>query len=87
MDLKIGKIRKISAAGNLKAEASVIVENALSLNKIKVIEGSNGLFISMPSEKYTDSEGTDKYAPFFHPIDKESREALQKLVLDAYNEL
>ena len=48
---------------------------------IKVIEGEKGLFIAMPSRKSSDGE----YRDIAHPINTQTRDKLQKLVLEAYD--
>ena len=48
---------------------------------IKVIDGEKGLFIAMPSRKSSDGE----YRDIAHPINTQTRDKLQKLVLEAYD--
>ena len=49
---------------------------------IKVIESDKGLFIAMPSRKTPNGEFKD----IAHPINTETREMLQKLIIEKYNE-
>jgi len=49
---------------------------------MKVIEGNDGLFVSMPSRKR--SNGT--YQDIAHPINKDMRELIETSVLKAYEE-
>ena len=51
------------------------------VHDIKVIEGEKGLFIAMPSRKSSDGE----YCDIAHPINTQTRDKLQKLVLEAYD--
>lgn len=83
MKIRVDRINKTNSEGNIKAYASVVLDDALVLTGIKVVEGSNGLFISMPSRQY-EQNGEKKYADLFFPITKEAREELQKTVLEAY---
>ena len=66
----------------LKAIASVTIGNALVVHDIKIIDGSEGLFIAMPSRK----TGENDYRDIVHPINAESRAILIEAVLNAYNE-
>ena len=50
-----------------------------SENRI-VIESQNGLFIAMPSRKTPNGEFKD----IAHPINAETREKIQKAILEAY---
>ena len=79
------KITKIvdKPDSSLKAFASVTLDGYFAVHGIKVCEGENGLFVSMPSTSYT-SNGETKYRDTFHPITKGAREALNQEVLDKY---
>ena len=76
------RIRKIEKEGKMKAVVSITIENEFVVHDIKVIEGEKGLFIAMPSRKAGDGEFRD----IAHPINSETRETLQKLILEKYKE-
>ena len=83
MNITDVRIRKISAEGKMKAIVSVTFENQFVVHDIKVIEGQNGLFIAMPSRKTPDGEVKD----IAHPINTETREQIQKAILDEYEKV
>ena len=83
MNITDVRIRKISAEGKMKAIVSVTFENQFVVHDIKVIEGQNGLFIAMPSRKTPDGEFSD----IAHPINTETREQIQKAILDEYEKV
>ena len=83
MNITDVRIRKISAEGKMKAIVSVTFENQFVVHDIKVIEGQNGLFIAMPSRKTQDGEFKD----IAHPINTETREQIQKAILDEYEKV
>ncbi|ABG86266.1 septation regulator SpoVG [Clostridium perfringens] len=83
MNITDVRIRKISAEGKMKAIVSVTFENQFVVHDIKVIEGQNGLFIAMPSRKTPDGEFKD----IAHPIDTQTREQIQKAILDEYEKV
>ena len=64
----------------MKAVASVTFDNEFVIHDIKVIESQNGLFIAMPSRKTPNGEFKD----IAHPINAETREKIQKAILEAY---
>lgn len=76
------RIRKIAAEGKMKAIISITIDNEFVVHDIKVIEGQNGLFIAMPSRKTPDGEFKD----IAHPINSDTREKIQSLILEAYAE-
>ncbi len=80
MNITDVRIRKMDKEGNLKAIATITLDNEFAIHDIKVIEGENGLFIAMPSRKTPEG----KYRDIAHPISHEAREAVQKAVLDEY---
>ena len=76
------RVRKVTSQNRMKAVASVTFDNEFAVHDIKVIESQNGLFIAMPSRKTPNGEFKD----IAHPINAETREILQKAIIDKYNE-
>ncbi len=68
----------------IKAFADVSFEGGFRVTGIKVCQGSKGLFLGMPSNSYTNSDGEKKYTDIFFPTTKEAREALTKEVISKY---
>ena len=66
----------------MKWVVSITIEGVFVVHDIKVIEGEKGLFIAMPSRKTSDGE----YKDIAHPINSETREELQNLIIEKYNE-
>ncbi|HIW60667.1 MAG TPA: septation regulator SpoVG [Candidatus Anaerobutyricum avicola] len=77
------RIRRISKEGKMKAVVSITFDNAFVVHDIKIIEGEKGLFIAMPSRKAADGE----YRDIAHPINSETRDTVQTMVLQKYEEL
>lgn len=77
------RIRRISKEGKMKAVVSITFDNAFVVHDIKIIEGEKGLFIAMPSRKAADGE----YRDIAHPINSETRDTVQSMVLKKYEEL
>ena len=74
------RLRKVNSENRMKAVASVTFDNEFAVHDIKVIESQNGLFIAMPSRKTPNGEFKD----IAHPINPETREKIQKAILEAY---
>lgn len=64
----------------MKAIASVLLDDEFAVHDIRIIEGTKGLFIAMPSRKTS----TGGYKDIAHPISQEVRTMFEKAVLDAY---
>lgn len=76
------RIRKIEKEGKMKAVVSITIDEEFVVHDIKIIEGEKGLFIAMPSRKTSEGE----YKDIAHPIKSSTREQIQNLILDRYNE-
>jgi len=66
----------------LKAFASVTFDDSFVVRNMKIVEGTKGVFLCMPSRKLPD--GTHK--DMVHPINQAFREYLEENVLKAYEE-
>lgn len=80
MNITDVRVRKVAKEGKMKAVVSITIEDEFVVHDIKVIEGEKGLFIAMPSRKAADGE----YRDIAHPINSETRDSIQCLILDAY---
>jgi stage V sporulation protein G len=67
----------------LKAFVSIIIDDCFVISDIKIISGTNGLFISMPSKKR--KNGT--FRDIAHPLNNETRRQIEDKVLARYREL
>ena len=80
MNITDVRLRKVGEEGKLKAIASVTFDDEFVVHDIKVLEGNQGFFVSMPSRKTPDGQ----YKDVAHPINTETREQLNKVVLEAF---
>ena len=76
------RIRKVEKEGKRKAVVSITIDEEFVVHDIKIIEGEKGLFIAMPSRKAADGE----YRDIAHPINSNTRDRIQKLILEKYQE-
>ncbi|HKQ59694.1 MAG TPA: septation regulator SpoVG [Candidatus Polarisedimenticolaceae bacterium] len=67
----------------LKAFVSVIFDDCFVVSDIKIIEGNNGLFISMPSKKR--KNGT--FRDIAHPLNNETRRWIEEQIIAKYREV
>ena len=80
MQITYVRVRKVTKEGKMKAVVSITLDNEFVVHDIKVIEGEKGLFIAMPSRKAADGE----YRDIAHPINSETRERIQSIILEKY---
>lgn len=76
------RVRRKDKEGKMRAVASITIDNEFVVHDIKVIEGERGLFIAMPSRMTVDGD----YRDIAHPINSETREKIQKIILEKYEE-
>lgn len=68
----------------LKAYVAVTFDDCFVVRDLKVIQGTNGLFVAMPSKKRKDGQFRD----IAHPLNQETRNMIEDMVFEAYeNEL
>ncbi|MEG1459242.1 MAG: septation regulator SpoVG [Acetivibrio sp.] len=82
MEITDVRVRKVAKEGKMKAVISITLDNEFVVHDIKVIEGDKGLFIAMPSRKAGDGE----YRDIAHPINSDTRDRIQKMILEKYEE-
>lgn len=64
----------------LKAFVSIVFDRCFMVNDIKIIQGRDGLFISMPSRKKKNGEFKD----VAHPLNNETRQMIEQVVVAEY---
>jgi stage V sporulation protein G len=72
----------LSSASPLKAFANIVIDDAFIVKNIKILEGKHGLFVAMPTQK----SKTGEFRDIAHPLKTETRNEIERLVLDKYNE-
>ena len=80
-DMEVVDIRKVIGNGKLKAFAALKVGGALIIKGFKIFDGSNGLFVSMPSRPDKDGKWVDTLTP----LNEEVKREIEGLVLEAYD--
>ena len=81
MEITDVRVRMVAKEGKMKAVVSVTFDNCFVVHDIKIIEGTDKLFIAMPSRKTPEGE----YKDIAHPINMDMREMLSERILEKYN--
>jgi stage V sporulation protein G len=67
----------------LKAFVSIIIDDCFVVSDIKIIQGNNGLFVSMPSKKR--KNGT--FRDIAHPLNNDTRRWLEEQIIERYKDV
>ena len=79
MEITDVRVRKVALDGKMRAIVSITLDNEFVVHDIKVIEGE---IVAMPSRK----SATGEYRDIAHPINSETRDYVQKIILEKYEE-
>lgn len=75
-EVRINKYEK----NNVKGFATITIDDDLVISGFTIVDGSKGLFVSMPNTKGKDGE----YHDTVFPLSKKGRDGLNKIIIDAY---
>lgn len=81
MEITDVRLRKIETEGKLRAYVSVTFDDSFVVHDLRVIDGTKGMFVAMPSKRLPNGDHKD----IAHPINTEIREKIQNAVLDVYH--
>ena len=79
--IEVARLYRFDNGSSLKAFADVIINGQVLIKGVRVADGRNGLYISMPSAQGKDG----KWYPTVMLLEDSLKEELQTTVLEAYN--
>jgi len=79
--IQVSRIYKVDGDSKLKAFVDVSLDGVV-IKGLRIVEGSNGLFVSMPRHQGKDG----KWYNTVYPTTKEIQQKLSDLVLAAYQD-
>ena len=80
LKLAVTRIHKLSGEGATKAFADISMMDAIVIIGLRIVEGKDGLFVTMPRE-----EGKDgKWYNTVIPLNREVKNEIERIVLEAY---
>ena len=80
VDIKVSRIYPLQTEGALRAFADIVINDALLVKGVKVLNGRAGMFVSMPQEKSKD----DKWYDAVRCLNQDVRMLITTEVLQAY---
>ena len=81
LDVAVKRINKVEGTSATRAYCDVAIGGAYLIKGLKVVNGKNGLFVSMPSEQGKNGQWYDTLVP----LTKEARDRLSQIVLEAFH--
>jgi stage V sporulation protein G len=82
-EVKIYPFDTTGIGGNIKAVASIKINDILEIKDIKIVYSNNGYFIQMPSKKTKNGE----YVPIVNPLNKDLYLHIRRKILDEYKKV
>ena len=84
MEITEVRIKLTEEAGDrLQAFCSITLDHCFVIRDLKIIRGTTGYFVSMPSKKRKD--GT--YKDIAHPINNETRRMIEEKIIAEYHKV
>ena len=80
--LSVKRMVRFDGTGALRAFADLVIGEALLVKGLRVVEGKNGLFVSMPRQQGKDAKWYDSVVA----LSKEAKQEIGRVVLEAYEQ-
>ena len=79
--ITVHRVRRIESGTALRAFVDISINDAILIRGVRVVQGKDGLFISLPSEKAKDN----KWYESVRCLNNEVKQSIQDAVIKAYN--
>lgn len=73
-----------AAQGNVRAMASIVLNDAIQIRGLRVMNGEHGLYVGFPMDPFNRS---DEFRSLCAPVTKAMREAIDVAVLGKYQQV
>jgi stage V sporulation protein G len=80
--MKISRMNPFKSESKTAAFFDVLTDEGIIIKGFRLVNGENGLFLSVPDEKGKDGKYYDRII-----MPKESKEKLEKMAIEEYNKL
>ena len=81
IEIKVLKVHRIDGDNRIKAFVDISINDALLIKRLRIVQGKNGLFVSMPTEQGKN----EKWYERVRCLNKDIREEIANIVLAAYS--
>lgn len=86
MEITDVQIIKMEGKGKLLAYANIVLNEAIVLKGIKLINGERGLFIVMPSQTLIKRREIKRFE-YYHPINNDVRKLIEQAIIENYEKV
>lgn len=73
------------------ADVSIVLDDAIRINRIKIKNGNDGMYITFPSSKVDNDiryvNGKRKFTDLVHPVNQGVRDKIKDAILSEYNRI
>lgn len=81
--IRVDRIGVIDNEGPTQAYVDLLVLETFLVKDLRIVQGNEGLFVSMPQKRGRDGRWYD----LFFPLSKTMRKGLEQLILDEYAQI
>ena len=78
----VKRMTKLEGKGTVKALCDLAIGEQFLVKGLRVVDGKNGLFVSMPRQKTKEGEWFDSV----QTLTKDAKKIVERVVLDAYQQ-
>ena len=86
MEVTDVQIIKMEGKGKLLAYANIVLNEAIVLKGIKLINGERGLFIVMPAQTLIRRKEIKRFE-YYHPINNDVRKLIEQAIIENYEKV
>ena len=79
--------KRINGDKAIKAIADVVIDNAVVIHGIGVVETERKRYLKMPNSQWKNKDGEEKQKDICHPISAVARKQIEDAVFAEYNRL
>lgn len=79
---QVKRLIRFEGEGTVKAYCDLAIGSLFLIRGLRIVQGKNGMFVSMPRQQGKDQKWYDQVSP----LSKEVKNAVEEVVLAAYKE-
>jgi len=86
--IKVDSIKPINGAGNLRAFATVTINDKVKISDVRIVQQPNqAAWVSMPTREYKNKDGQRKWSNIVEILDEQLKKQIEAAVLAEFEKL